>query len=53
MLQKLTRWWRGDADPEARAKAAQMREDMETLRTGSLSGAPNVTHRGKDSTGRL
>jgi hypothetical protein len=49
---KIRDWWRGSADPEARAKAAQMREDIETLRVGGLTGQQNVTHRGKDATGR-
>jgi hypothetical protein len=52
LFQKLSNWWRGSSDPEARAKAAQLREDVETRRVGTLTGQVNVTHRGKDSTGR-
>jgi hypothetical protein len=50
-LRKLKAWWSGDdADPEARAEAEQIRKEMETIRTGSLTGPPNITHGGKDST---
>jgi hypothetical protein len=52
LFRKIKDWWRGTNDPEARAKAAQMREDIETLRVGGLTGNQNITHRGKDSTGR-
>ena len=52
MLRKIRDWWRGSNDPEERAKAAQLREDVETRRVGTLTGQVNVTHRGKDSTGR-
>jgi hypothetical protein len=50
-VRKLKAWWSGEPqDPEARAEADRIRQEMETLRTGSLTGPPNVTHRGKDST---
>jgi hypothetical protein len=52
IFRRFMSWWRGDADPEARTKAKQIQDDVETLRTGSITGAPNVTHLGKDSTGR-
>jgi hypothetical protein len=52
LFRKIRDWWRGSGDAEARAKAAQIREDVETIRTGGLSGSANVSHRGKDSTGR-
>jgi hypothetical protein len=52
LLQKLRRWWQGDADPAARAQAMRIREDIETRRIGDLTGQGNVTHRGEDSTGR-
>jgi hypothetical protein len=52
VIRKLKAWWSGDdQDPEARAEAERIRQDMETLRTGSLTGPANVSHRGKDSTG--
>jgi hypothetical protein len=53
LFRKIRDWWRGSTDPEAREKAAQIREDIETIRTGGMSGSASVTHRGKDSTGRL
>jgi len=34
---------------DATAQAKQMRDDMETLRTGSLEGAPTFTHGGQES----
>jgi hypothetical protein len=49
-LRKLRAWWSGDGDPEARAEAERIREDVETIRMGSLSGPAQVTHGGKDST---
>jgi hypothetical protein len=50
IVRKVKGWWRGSRDPAALAEAQRIREDVETLRTGSLTGPPNVTHRGKDST---
>jgi hypothetical protein len=52
LFRRIRDWWRGSTDPEARAKAAQLREDVETRRVGTLTGQTNVTHRGKDSAGR-
>jgi hypothetical protein len=53
LLRKLREWLGGSTDPEARAKAAEIRQDIETIRTGGMSGPANVTHRGKgESTGR-
>lgn len=50
-IRKLKAWWSGEnQDPEARAEAERIRQDKETLRTGSLTGPANLTHRGKDST---
>lgn len=50
IVRKLRAWWRGTSDPTELAEAQRIREDVETLRQGSLTGSPNVTHRGKDST---
>ena len=36
-------------DVEARAQAKEMRQDIETLRTGSLEGPPMYTHGGKEA----
>jgi hypothetical protein len=54
IIDKLRSWWRGpDADPAARAEAQKLRQDMETRRTGVLTGSQNLAHRGgKDDTGR-
>ena len=51
-LRKPRDWWRGNNDPEERAKAAQLREDIETLRVGRPTSNANITQRGKESTGR-
>jgi len=53
LLKKLRR--KRELTPEdvaAREQAKVMRNEMETLRTGSIGGAENFTYGGKESRGR-
>jgi hypothetical protein len=53
ILRRLKAWWQGSRDPVALAEAERARQEMETLKTGALTGPANITHRGKDNTDRL
>jgi hypothetical protein len=57
LIHRIRLWLRGEAhtdqtDPAARADAQRIRDDVETRRTGTLTGQDNIVNRGKDSTGR-
>ena len=45
-LNKIRSWWRGNRDPLAAAEAERIRHEVETQRTGALTGPANLTHRG-------
>jgi hypothetical protein len=45
-LNKIRSWWRGNRDPQAAAEGERIRQEVETQRTGGLTGPPNLTHRG-------
>jgi hypothetical protein len=40
VMKKVLRWWRGDADPAARAEAEKIRDEVDTVKA-SVPG-PNV-----------
>jgi hypothetical protein len=50
LLRRLKAWWQGSRDPVALGEAERARQEMETQKTGALTGPANITHRGKDST---
>ena len=56
MFKRLREWFRPApktaADLATEQEARAMREQMETQRTGSLGGSPNITHGGRESAGR-
>ena len=56
MLERLRNWWRPKPSTreklEAQKDGRQIREDVETLRVGSLEGSAMYTHRGSESRGR-
>jgi hypothetical protein len=56
MLERLRNWWRpkpsSREDLEAQTAGRHLREDVETLRMGSLEGPAMYTHGGSESRGR-
>jgi hypothetical protein len=55
MFRRLREWFRptpkSAEDLAAQQEAKALREQMETQRTGSLTGPSNVTHGGRESRG--